>query len=269
MFPRPKQSYSNCKQQTRKQRREDEKKETKALEKMFKGFTEWTKDSLTKSTTEGALSKIGVKVDGEYRQLRASQLQIENEFYSSIRPKRVARSGERPTSALRRGGVEYVEVRSLDLNAFDPVGMNQNAMRFTEAFLIYCLLHDSPRIDDAQYIEVQHNHSLTATQGRDPGLRLVNDGVEIGLRDWAADIVSDVRAIAELIDRLFDDSIKSEPAATEPDTGNDKASHKNCADRGSQSEEQRACRFAGQAAKARRGALRRHVAGDERQRTFG
>lgn len=160
-------------------------------------------DGLTRAICKTApeFEKIGVKVNGEYRQLRASQLQIENEFYSPIRPKRVARSGERPTSALRRGGVEYVEVRSLDLNAFDPVGMNQNAMRFTEAFLIYCLLHDSPPIDNAQYIEVQHNHSLTATRGRDPGLRLVNDGVEIGLRDWAADIVSDVRAIAELIDR--------------------------------------------------------------------
>ncbi len=160
-------------------------------------------DDLTRAICKTApeFEKIGVKVDGEYRQLRASQLQIENEFYSPIRPKRVAHSGERPTSALRRGGVEYVEVRSLDLNAFDPVGMNQNAMRFTEAFLIYCLLHDSPAIDDAQYIEVQHNYSLTATQGRDPGLRLVKDGREIGLRDWAADIVSDVRAIAELIDR--------------------------------------------------------------------
>ena len=145
--------------------------------------------------------EIGVKVDGEYRQLRASQLQIENEFYSPIRPKRVARSGERPTSALRRCGVEYVEVRSLDLNVFDPVGMNQNTLCFMEAFLIYCLLHDSPAIDDAQYKEVHHNHSLTATRGRDPDLRLMKDGREIGLRDWVADIVSDVRAIAELMDR--------------------------------------------------------------------
>ncbi|MDG2375258.1 MAG: glutamate--cysteine ligase, partial [Woeseiaceae bacterium] len=95
----------------------------------------------------------------------------------------------------------YVEVRSLDLNVFDPVGMNQNAMCFTEAFLIYCLLHDSPAIDDAHYKEVQHNHSLTATRGRDPDLRLMKDGREIGLRDWAADIVGDVRAIAELIDQ--------------------------------------------------------------------
>ncbi|MGI9261800.1 MAG: glutamate--cysteine ligase [Woeseiaceae bacterium] len=160
-------------------------------------------DDLTRAIcrTEPEFKKIGIKVDGEYRQLRASQLQIENEFYSPIRPKRVARSGERPTAALRRGGVEYVEVRSLDLNVFDPVGLNQNAMRFSEAFLIYCLLHESPPLDDSAYAEVQHNHGVTATEGRDPDLNLMRDGSEVLLRDWAREIIGDVRAIAEVIDR--------------------------------------------------------------------
>ena len=73
---------------------------------------------------------LGVDVNGEWRQLNANILQIENEYYSFIRPKRVARSGERPTKALRRAGVEYVEVRALDVSAFDPVGVNQNKLRF-------------------------------------------------------------------------------------------------------------------------------------------
>ena len=76
-------------------------------------------------TPEPAYEKIGVKVDGKYRQLSANLLQIENEYYSAVRPKRVARSGERPTAALRRGGIRYVEIRSLDINLFDPCGSNQ------------------------------------------------------------------------------------------------------------------------------------------------
>jgi glutamate--cysteine ligase len=152
-------------------------------------------------TSEPDYEEIGVKVDGSYRQLSANQLQIENEYYSPIRPKRVARSGERPTAALRRGGVEYVEVRSLDLNVFDPVGLNQNAMRFIEAFLIYCLLSDSPPIDDADWLEIAHNHGETARNGRDPDFRLLRDGERISLAAWAAEIIEDVRAIAELIDR--------------------------------------------------------------------
>lgn len=152
-------------------------------------------------TPEPEFEKIGVKVDGEYRQLSANQLQIENEYYSPVRPKRVARSGERPTAALRRGGVEYVEIRSLDLNVFDPVGVNQNAMRFTEAFLIYCLLLESPPFDEQASADAARNHSMTAKEGRNPEFRLRRDGKEVLLRDWAREIVEDVRAIAEIIDR--------------------------------------------------------------------
>jgi glutamate--cysteine ligase len=152
------------------------------------------------STPVPEFEKIGVKVDGEYRQLSVNQLQIENEYYSSIRPKRVAHSGERPTAALRRGGIEYVEVRSLDLNIFDPVGISQNTMRFVEALLVYCLLEDSPSIDDAEIQEAGKNHSLTATTGRDPELMLSRQGQPISLKQWAGDILNKVEQVAELID---------------------------------------------------------------------
>jgi glutamate--cysteine ligase len=151
-------------------------------------------------TPEPDYEKIGIKLNGEYRQLSANQLQIENEFYSPVRPKRVAMSGERPTTALKRGGVEYVEIRSLDLNVFDPVGINQNAMRFIEAFLIYCLLEDSPPFDDDEWQMVTHNHGATAKQGRDPGFMLARPGGEVLLRDWATEIVEDVAAVAAALD---------------------------------------------------------------------
>lgn len=158
---------------------------------------------LTKAvhTPEPAYEAIGVKVDGEWRQLNANLLQIENEYYSAIRPKRVASSGERPTAALQRGGVEYVEVRSLDINMFDPAGINQNTMRFVEAFLIYCLLEDSPEFAGTAADEAKRNHTETAKRGRDPELRLRRDGREVALRDWASEIVEKVAAVAELIDR--------------------------------------------------------------------
>ncbi|MGB5345566.1 MAG: glutamate--cysteine ligase [Woeseia sp.] len=152
------------------------------------------------ATAEPAYERIGVKVDGKYRQLNANHLQIENEYYSPIRPKRVARSGERPTAALQRDGIEYVEVRSLDLNIFDPVGINQNIMRFVEAFLIFCLLDESPPLDDRDWDELLENHTQTAKQGRDPQFRLVRRGEQCSLRDWANEIMPGIAAVAELLD---------------------------------------------------------------------
>jgi glutamate--cysteine ligase len=155
-------------------------------------------------TPEPAYDRIGVKTNGAYRQLNTNLLQIENEYYSPIRPKRVARSGEQPTAALRRAGIQYVEVRSLDINMFDPSGVNQNTMRFLEAFLIYCLLEDSPRIDAAQLDDIGYNHGETAKRGRDPAFRLRRDGQEVPLQSWAGEILDKVLAVARAIDREDD-----------------------------------------------------------------
>jgi glutamate--cysteine ligase len=166
---------------------------------------EYVRDlALAINTPEPAYEKIGVAEGGEYRQLNANLLQIENEYYSPVRPKRVARSGEQPTAALRRDGIEYVEVRSLDINMFDPSGINQNTMRFIEAFLIYCLLEDSPKIDAREGDAIRHNHTQTAKRGRDPDFRLQRDGAEVTLQAWAHEILDKVLAVAQSIDREGD-----------------------------------------------------------------
>ncbi len=144
---------------------------------------------------------LGVQVDGEWRQLNANLLQIENEYYSNIRPKRVARSGERPTKALRRGGVEYVEVRALDVSAFDPVGVNQVKLRFLEAFLALCLLRDSPPIGTEEQEALDRNHVVVARRGREPGLRLTRDGRDVPLVDWASELLDGMAGLCEILDR--------------------------------------------------------------------
>jgi glutamate--cysteine ligase len=133
-------------------------------------------------------------------QLSANLLQIENEYYAFIRPKRVARSGERPTRALSRAGVEYVEVRALDVGAFDPVGVNQNGLRFTEAFLALCLLKDSPPLQRDEQQAFDANHVTVARRGREPGLDLRRDGRDVALRDWALALLDEMQGVCELLD---------------------------------------------------------------------
>ena len=152
------------------------------------------------STPNPDYEKIGVKVDGEYRQLNANVLQIENEYYSFIRPKRVTQSGEKPTRALQRGGVQYVEMRSLDVSVFDPVGVNQNKLRFLEALAAFCVLRDGRAIETSEQAELDGNHALVARDGRRPGLLLRRDGRDISLRDWAAEIIDGMRGVCELLD---------------------------------------------------------------------
>ncbi len=153
------------------------------------------------STPYPPYEALGVKVNGEYTQLNANILQIENEYYSYIRPKRVARSGERPTKALRRAGVEYVEVRALDVSAYDPVGVNQNKLRFLEAFLALCLMKDSAPIGDSEQAALDENHLTVARRGREPGLALWREGDSVPLRQWARELLDSMAGICEILDR--------------------------------------------------------------------
>jgi glutamate--cysteine ligase len=159
-------------------------------------------DDLTRAvqTRSEDYQRIGVKDGDGYRQLSANMLQIENEYYGTIRPKRVARSGERPTSALRRGGVEYVELRSLDVSPFDPVGTNQQQIRFLEAFLVYCLLEESESIDRAEQSVNASNRATVAVQGRRPGLQLQRKDGPVELTDWARQICTGVMHVARYLD---------------------------------------------------------------------
>lgn len=154
------------------------------------------------STVHPPYAALGVKdAGGEYQQLNANMLQIENEYYSFIRPKRVARSGERPTKALQRAGVEYVEVRALDVSAFDPVGVNQNKLRFLEAFLALCLMKQSPPISDAEQSALDQNHVTVARRGREPGLTLWRDGRDVPMQAWAQELIDSMAGICEVLDQ--------------------------------------------------------------------
>lgn len=152
-------------------------------------------------TPEPEYEAIGVEVDGEYRQLNANLLQIENEYYSFVRPKNIARRGEKPTSALRDRGVQYVEIRALDVSAFDPVGVNSGQLRFLEAFLIFCVLEDSPPITAAEQKEIDANQREVAVRGRAPGLQLVRGGENIGLREWGERICDALEPLCAYLDQ--------------------------------------------------------------------
>ena len=147
---------------------------------------------------------LGVNEAGDWRQLNANILQIENEYYSDIRPKRVASQGETPSQALEARGVEYVEVRCLDLNPFDPLGVTETQMRFMDTFLMWCLLSDSPWISDEECDHLDDNRRLVVERGRDPALRLIKNGETIGVREWGEQIVHEMHTVAELLDATED-----------------------------------------------------------------
>lgn len=144
---------------------------------------------------------IGIEVDGVFRQLSDGLLQIENEYYSPIRPKQPTQSGEMPAIALCKRGVEYIEVRALDLNFFVPNGIDRDTMAFIDIFLLSCMLMPCQEMGAGECVEARENCKRVVEQGRDPDLMLSHHGQPRAFREWANTFfVHCMREVAEVID---------------------------------------------------------------------
>jgi glutamate--cysteine ligase len=144
--------------------------------------------------------RIGAKVGERYRQLNTNFLQIENEYYTSVRPKQLTRPKERPLQALRRRGIQYIEIRSLDIDIFEPTGISIETARFLEAFSLFCLFQQSPHQDLKQNEEIKNNALSVANNGREPSLELLNAGRKISLKNWALMLCQEMQEICEVLD---------------------------------------------------------------------
>ena len=147
-----------------------------------------------------AYEELGVKKADTYLQLNTNLLQIENEYYSDVRPKRNSKQGEKPLTALNEHGVEYIEVRCLDLNPFMALGIDEPQIHFMDLFLSYCLLSNSPVLEEAECKEVAENQHNVVLDGRNPAFTLMRKGIKTPLKTWALEVLQDMKALAILLD---------------------------------------------------------------------
>lgn len=162
--------------------------------------------------------KIGVKVGDEYRQLNANLLQIDNEFYSPLRPKRTARSGESALQALHAHGVEYIEVRLLDLNPFAAEGINEEEVKFLQAFLTYCMLDESPEISSKECDEITNNFKLVVEDGRNPEAKLSFGDDQVLVHTAAKQLLESIDKFIsgdEKLSSYYGDGVKEQIAKVE------------------------------------------------------
>lgn len=186
--------------------------QSSAQESLFVSYNsldEYAKSLLGALTTPHPdYQKAGVTSGGKgpegYEQLSDSLLQIENEFYSTIRPKRTTQSGEAPIKALNERGVEYIEVRCLDVNPYLPLGTDVQQLDFVDAFLLFCLLSDSPELHEAEDQTCTENTAAVVMQGRKPGLELNQNGTTVALTQWAQELLNRIYDTAQLLDQAHD-----------------------------------------------------------------
>ncbi|MDY0212530.1 MAG: glutamate--cysteine ligase [Desulfuromonadaceae bacterium] len=155
------------------------------------------------SQPNATFEKIGTKQCGEHWQLNANTLQDESELYAPIRPKRVPKTGEKLSGALQARGVEYVEVRSLDVNPYAEIGIDLEQVLFLDVFLTYCLLADSPTLSLQQQRTAKENLNKVAVSGRDLSLQLQDDENIRSMGSWAEELFTDLTEVARLLEHAY------------------------------------------------------------------
>ncbi len=162
-------------------------------------------DSLRRavSTPYPDYEKIGCKQGDEWLQINTNILQIENEYYSTMRPKRITLDGERPVEALIARGVQYVEARCIDINPFLPLGIDLPQARFLDTFLLFCALQDSPLLSTQECPAATENFLAVVKQGRKPNLQLQRNGESVSMQEWGQDLLEQMQASAQLLDSSY------------------------------------------------------------------
>ena len=136
----------------------------------------------------------------EYPQINSNILQIEDEYYSTSRPKSSMESDDRMINKLDKYGVNYIELRSIDLNPFQATGIDIETMQFLEIFILYCMFKPSPKISKSRMSDIRKNDLLVSTKGRQPGLKLLYEKKSITLDDWAIEVLNELQEFACIID---------------------------------------------------------------------
>ena len=161
-------------------------------------------------TPYAAFSHLGLNDEqGEPIQINDHVLQIENEYYSLVRPKQVPEAGETPSEALQNRGVGYVELRAVDVNPYSPIGIDEHTAGLLEVVALYCLLQDSPALLDAEQNEIELNQAEVVNRGRAPNAAILQNGQSIAIEEWCQQYLSQLQPLAELLDDSYNTDIYS------------------------------------------------------------
>ncbi len=149
-------------------------------------------------------SHLGLNdANGQPIQINDHVLQIENEYYSLVRPKQVPQAGETPSQALSNRGIGYVELRAVDVNPYSAIGIDEDTAGFLEVVALYCLLKESPDLWDEEQDIIEQNQAEVVNRGRAPNAKIIEAGVEYPLLEWIQQHVTAMQPLADLLNQSY------------------------------------------------------------------
>ena len=175
----------------------------------FNSLSEYLRDMrLALTTPHPHYVKLGLSRGGEDIQMNYNILQLENEYYSSVRPKQPPQKGETVSDALEKRGVKYIEVRCIDIDPFSPLGISEDTMYFLNIFLTHFLLNAIQPFTPHDLINNFDNQEKVALFGHKKNLKLKDGRKKVLFSDWANQLLNEMMESTNLLGSAYSQVLK-------------------------------------------------------------
>lgn len=160
-------------------------------------------------------TRLGLEEEqGKLLQINDHVLQIENEYYSLVRPKQVPQEGETPSQALENRGVGYVELRAVDVNPYSPIGIDETTAGFLEVLALYCLLKESPELLSEEQDQIEQNQAEVVNRGRAPNAQILEKDQAYPIAQWMMKHLEQMQPLANILDLTYQTTLYSQALQT-------------------------------------------------------
>ncbi|MFH0332607.1 bifunctional glutamate--cysteine ligase GshA/glutathione synthetase GshB [Clostridium perfringens] len=129
--------------------------------------------------------------------VKDKEIQSIKEYYNPIRLKSLG--SEDMLESLLNKGIDYLEVRLLDLDPLSVQGVNKETLYLVHLFMIYTLLKENKEITYKDQEEFFKNHDMVSLKGRNEEAVIHENGIPVLLKDKGREILSEMDEIVEIL----------------------------------------------------------------------
>ncbi len=129
--------------------------------------------------------------------VEVGEISSAKEYYSSVRLKSTI--GGDILKTLPESGVDYLELRFIDLNPFKKVGIERKTLYFLHLFLIYCMISEDRDYTEKLKKEDDYNTMIASSVGRQGETELLRCGEKVNIVEWKLEIVDELEELIKLL----------------------------------------------------------------------
>lgn len=133
-------------------------------------------------------------IDDLENAIQRNDIESIREFYTQVRLKTLPKSNK--LSDLKKQGIQYLEIRTLDLDPSSEEGISIDSLNFLHLFLIYGLIKEGDELKTTEdYSEAYQNQIKVSDNANIHEIYLENNKKQKTLHQWGSEILNEMESM--------------------------------------------------------------------------